>query len=89
MKNDLQNEFAGLWAAKKVRRIAVYEDLIETLTKDAKARGVDAQLTRAILTAQRNIAEELGDLPVRATVDVNASIDTRLQIAGLDPNEDV
>lgn len=93
VKADLANEFAGLWAVKKNARIALYERQCEVITAHMEQHGPDAPLTRALQAAQRGIAEELGDLPIRATVDINANVNTRIQIVGdggdFDPDKDL
>lgn len=68
IKRDLDNEFAGLWIASKVNRVIAYQaDFARTLT-DAKASHHEWVKARAQILHQ--VAEELGQLPPRATVAV-------------------
>jgi hypothetical protein len=74
IRADAANEFAGLWVAQKVNRVAVYQDDIETLEES----GEDMALKHKALRA---VAEELGQLTTKA--EVQASV--VYQVEGVDP----
>lgn len=66
LRNDMDNPFSGLAYARKYNRIALYEDEIERLSEVPNADHHEWSKARQM--AARYIAEELGDLPPRATV---------------------
>lgn len=69
IRNNLEDEMAGLWVAKKRNRIAYLMRQVE-LVEEAQADGVelDGAILRAGQSAIKAIAEELGQLPSRLTV---------------------
>lgn len=56
-REDMTDEFAGLWAAKKSARVASYQDAIELLDDQIEALGegrmVDADSLRSLLDGER------------------------------------
>lgn len=60
---NLDDQFAGLWVAKKQNRIGVYQEQIERLSDSD-----DPKLVARTQTALRSVAEELGALPQRVQV---------------------
>lgn len=74
IRADAANEFAGLWVAQKVNRVAVYQDDIETLEES----GEDMALKHKALRA---VAEELGQLTQKQ--EIQASV--VYQVEGVDP----
>lgn len=69
IKADLDNEFAGLWVAQKAARIAAMQaDLEMSLENEEYAAHYEQVRTRTQI--HRAIAEELGQLPPRATIAV-------------------
>lgn len=68
IKADLDNEFAGLWVADKASRIAAYQADLEMSLSGPYAAHYEHVRTRQ--AGLRAIAEELGQLPPRATVAV-------------------
>lgn len=81
IKADLDDEFAGLWVAQKAARLALYQADLE-----ASAGGEYADHYEHIRTRQaglRAIAEELGQLPPRATV---AIVPVQHILEGVDPD---
>lgn len=80
---NLADQFAGLWAAKKYNRISEYEAQVELARVELEAakaedRSPNPELLRIAQTAARSIAEELGQLPARVTVKHEGSIETRI-----------
>lgn len=84
VRGKLDDEFAGLWVARKAARLAEYEnDLLciqEAIELAAEAAGDDApppvpaDLLRAKHRALRAVAEELGQLPTRMDVQVSGEV---------------
>jgi hypothetical protein len=67
---DLADEFAHLWVASKVNRIADYQDDLEVLEyamKEVPTRYLP-EFTRARESIRKAVAEELGALPPRTQV---------------------
>lgn len=88
IRNNLDDEFAGLWVARKARRVAEYERDIDrvdaALGDDPAADGAlpAPDLIKIKHAAMRAVAEELGQLPARAVVRVEGEI--RTVIEGID-----
>jgi len=68
IKAELDNAFAGLWIADKESRILAIQAEYQRLLSDPKASHHEWAKTR--LQALHQAAEELGQLPPRATVTV-------------------
>lgn len=73
-RENLNNEFAGLWIAQKLDRLAELEALFED-TVSARDRETKAMLLR-------HAAEELGQIPNKTTLDITAEVKVRIE--GLD-----
>lgn len=71
---NLGNEFAGLWIAQKLDRLAELEALFED--------GISARDRETKAMLLRHAAEELGQIPNKTTVDVTAEV--KVKIEGLD-----
>jgi len=68
IKADLDNAFAGLWSVSKVHRVmALEQEYALLLNSDKKDHH---EWAKARMQAIHQIAEEMGDLPPRATVTV-------------------
>jgi hypothetical protein len=98
VRKNLADEFAGLWSAEKYGRIAALQEQIEraerqimaaerTLTDEdgepvevTSAREWVAEL-RALLRA---VAEELGQIPNKSSVDVGGAVQLNYTIEGVD-----
>jgi predicted transcriptional regulator len=88
VQRDIADKYLGLWIADKALRLAEIQQIIddiETVTGDNGSP--DADLVRVKLTALRNAAEELGQLPARVIHKVEGSIKTI--IVGVDPDVDL
>lgn len=68
IKRDLDNEFAGLWIASKVNRVIAYQNDFAKTLLDPKASHHEWVKARAQILHQ--VAEELGQLPPRATLTI-------------------
>lgn len=68
IKASLDDEFAGLWIADKANRIAAYQADVEASAEGAYGSHYEQIRTRTQIL--RAVAEELGQLPPRATVSV-------------------
>ena len=80
-KRDLDNRFAGLWIADKEARIQAYQaDFQMALDSDKADHHEWIKARSAIL---HDVAEELGDLPPRATI---AVVPVTHVIVGVDPD---
>jgi hypothetical protein len=80
IKRDLDNEFAGLWIASKVNRVIAYQNDFAKTLADPKSSHHEWVKARAMILHQ--VAEELGQLPPRATVTV---MPVTHIIEGIDP----
>lgn len=69
-KQNIEDEFAALWIAQKANRIAAYEGEYERLDRHENADHHLWSLARQ--SALKNAAEELGQLPPRQSITVNA-----------------
>ena len=65
IRADIDNEFAGLWIADKENRIVAYQQEYALAASDGRAAHHEWIKTRALIL--RQVAEELGQLPTRAT----------------------
>lgn len=74
-RENLGNEFAGLWIAQKLDRLA---EMIE-LYEDTSLSSRDRETKLAVL---RHAAEELGQIPNKTTLDITAEVKVRIE--GLD-----
>lgn len=82
IKRDLANEFAGLWIANKENRMVAYQaEYAMALGNDKRDHHEWIKARTAILHI---VAEELGQLPPRATI---AVVPVTHVIVGVDPSE--
>lgn len=77
IRNDLADEYAGLWVAEKKKRIAEYQEAAEKMASGKTPRN--AEVLVSILKA---VAEELGQLPARTQVNVTNEV-TTYEIVGV------
>lgn len=80
IRADFENEFAGLWSAKKKNRLAALEEMAEAFEEDSTAKRAPkaARIRQQIL---RQIAEELGQLKI----EINANEHVKYSVDGVDP----
>jgi hypothetical protein len=79
VKANLEDEFAGLWIARKKDRVAELEDIAERFARP----GLDPKHAQIRLRALRQASEELGQL--RIQIDTNAQVE--YSVEGVDPEE--
>lgn len=83
VRNNLADEYAGVWVARKLDRIREYQAAAEKMAKGESPR--QAEVLVSILKA---VAEELGQLPARTQVSISSET-TVYEIVGIDPSEDI
>jgi hypothetical protein len=66
VRNNLADEYAGVWVAQKIHRIREYQQAAEKMAEGRSPRN--AEVLVSILKA---VAEELGQLPARTQVNVS------------------
>ena len=81
VRGQMEGEFSGLWIADKVSRVIAYQRDYE-LSNQGEYAGHYEQI-KARTAILRAVAEELGDLPPRATVTV---VPVQHVIVGVDLN---
>jgi hypothetical protein len=81
VRNNLADEYAGVWVADKLNRVREYQEAAEKMASGASPRN--AEVLVSILKA---VAEELGQLPARTQVQVNTQAVT-YQVIGINPDE--
>lgn len=81
VRNNMADEYAGVWVAQKMGRIAEYQEAAEKMAKGTSPRNAEV-----LVTILKAVAEELGQLPARTQVQVNQQQVT-YQVVGIDPSE--
>lgn len=81
VRNNLADEYAGVWVAQKLARIQEYQVAAEKMANGDSPRN--AEVLTSILKA---VAEELGQLPARTQVSVSTEQVT-YQIVGISPDD--
>lgn len=81
VRNNLADEYAGLWVAQKLDRVREYQQAAEKM-----ARGESPRNQEVLVSILKAVAEELGQLPARTQVQVNTQQVT-YQIVGVDPDD--
>lgn len=81
VRNNLADEYAGVWVAEKLHRIQEYQAAAEKM-----ASGTSPRNAEVLVTILKAVAEELGQLPARAAVQVNTQ-NVTYQVVGIDPEE--
>lgn len=81
VRNNLADEYAGVWVAEKINRIQEYQTAAEKM-----ANGTSPRNAEVLVTILKAVAEELGQLPARTQVQVNTQQVT-YQVVGIDPSE--
>lgn len=84
VKANIDEEFSGMWIADKKERVAEYQQDVEDINKYLdSADGPDGELMRIKHGALRAVSEELGQLPARVHVSVQAD-KLNYTVAGVD-----
>ncbi len=81
VRNNLADEYAGVWVAQKLERIREYQEAADKMAKGSSPRN--AEVLVSILKA---VAEELGQLPARTQVNVSQE-NVTYEIVGIDPSD--
>ncbi len=81
VRNNLADEYAGVWVARKLDRIREYQVAAEKM-----AVGESARSQEVLVSILKAVAEELGDLPVRTQVNVSNET-TVYEIVGISTDD--
>lgn len=81
VRNNLADEYAGLWVARKKERIAELQAAAEKMAKNESPRNAEV-----LVTILKAAAEELGQLPARTQVNISNEI-TTYEIVGINPDD--
>lgn len=81
VRNNLADEYAGVWVAQKMARIAEYQQAAEKM-----ANGTSARNQEVLVSILKAVAEELGQLPARTQVQVNTQ-NVTYEIVGINPED--
>lgn len=82
VRNNLADEYAGVWVANKLARIQEYQEAAEKM-----ANGHSPRNQEVLVSILKAVAEELGQLPARTQVQVNTQ-NVTYEIVGI-PTEDL
>ena len=77
VRNNMADEYAGLWVARKMERIAEYQQAAEKMAVGASPRNQEV-----LVSILKAVAEELGQLPTRTQVNVSIE-QTVYQVVGV------
>ena len=78
VRNNLADEYAGVWVAQKINRIREYQSAAEKM-----ASGTAPRNQEVLVSILKAVAEELGQLPARQQVNVSTE-NVTYQIVGID-----
>ncbi len=81
VRNNLADEFAGVWVARKLERIREYQNAAEKM-----AEGTSPRNAEVLVNILKAVAEELGQLPARTNVSVTNET-VVYEIVGVDPDD--
>lgn len=81
VRNNLADEYAGVWVAQKLDRIREYQNAAEKM-----ANGTSPRNQEVLVSILKAVAEELGQLPARTQVQVNTQ-NVTYEIVGISPDE--
>jgi hypothetical protein len=77
VRNNLADEYAGVWVADKLKRIQEYQQAAEKM-----ANGTSPRNQEVLVSILKAVAEELGQLPARTQVSVSSET-TVYQVVGV------
>ena len=66
VRNNLADEYAGVWVAQKLNRIREYQAAAEKMAEGKSPRNAEV-----LVTILKAVAEELGQLPARTQVNIS------------------
>ena len=78
LRDKLDDEWAGIWAASKVNRVLMYQRQIEDIAdmlEDGRSSVPTAEMMRTAQSAARAIADELGQIPQRVQMELGGKFD--------------
>ena len=81
VRNNLADEYAGVWVAQKLDRIREYQEAAQKMAQGSSPRNAEV-----LVTILKAVAEELGQLPARTQVQVNTA-NVTYEIVGIDPED--
>lgn len=81
VRNNLADEYAGVWVAQKLARIQEYQQAAEKM-----ATGYSPRNAEVLVTILKAVAEELGQLPARTQVNVSNET-TVYQVVGISEDD--
>lgn len=81
VRNNLADEYAGVWVAQKMARIQEYQEAAEKM-----AAGHSPRNQEVLVSILKAVAEELGQLPARTQVQVNTA-EVTYQVIGINPED--
>jgi len=81
VRNNLEDEFAGIWIANKERRLAELSSDVEHINESELGKR-DPQWAKVKQSALKQAAEELGQIPNRISVQVG-DVHVRYEVAGV------
>lgn len=81
VRNNLADEYAGVWVAQKLARIQEYQQAAEKM-----ARGTSPRNAEVLVTILKAVAEELGQLPARNQINIQNQ-QVSYEIVGVNPDD--
>jgi predicted transcriptional regulator len=90
VKLDIENEFAGLWVARKVNRLAELESDIERIISTNAGdtvRMADAEILRTKAALLKQVADELGQIPNKSHIRIEQDTVVRYLMTGVDDTD--
>lgn len=81
VRNNLADEYAGVWVANKLERVRQYQEAAEKM-----ANGQSPRQAEVLVNILKAVAEELGQLPARTQVNVSQE-NVTYEIVGVSPED--
>lgn len=78
VRNNLADQYAGVWVAQKIERVREYQNAAEKMAEGNSPRNAEV-----LVNILKAVAEELGDLPARTQVNISTENVTH-QVIGID-----
>lgn len=83
IRGKLDDEFAGLWIAQKANRLAAYQQDVDDVDSDEDKNT--AEWRRIKHNAVKSVAEELGQIPNKSTIQHEGTVIHKYE--GVDPDK--
>ncbi len=86
VRENAQDEFAGLWIADKANRIMAYQEQIDAIQRALQDGTVEdvTQLLKVQQAGLKSVAEEMGQLTARVAVQGEQTIKVEHRVLGID-----